>query len=68
MKKIIALLLSIFVVTLLLCGSHSSEAEAQPIMTLQCCDADNIVRCRLVNWTPLGNPCFCSGQGWGHAC
>lgn len=65
-KKLSALFAFVLVVSIF--SFPSQEVDAQPILTLQCCDSNNVVRCRLDNWTPLGNPCFCYQQGWGHAC
>lgn len=41
---------------------------AQVIYSINCCDGNAIIRCKLINWTPVGNACFCNGQGWGYAC
>jgi hypothetical protein len=41
---------------------------AQVIYSKKCCDSDAVVRCYLINWTPVGNSCFCPGQGYGYAC
>lgn len=43
------------------------DLQAVPV-TRQCCDSAGVIRCVLVNWTPLGNSCYCYGQGWGWAC
>lgn len=37
-------------------------------LTKSCCDGNGNVRCFLINWTPVGNDCYCYGQGWGFAC
>jgi len=41
---------------------------AQVIYSKKCCDSNAVVRCYLVNWTPVGNSCFCPNQGYGYAC
>ena len=66
MKKLFAIALMAFTATVFM--FPSSKVDAQPTHSLQCCDGNNVIRCRLGNWTPLGNPCFCPNQGWGHAC
>jgi hypothetical protein len=45
-----------------------SPAQAQVVYTVKCCDGAGVIRCQLQNWTPVGNACFCYGQGWGYAC
>lgn len=66
MKKLI----SILVVGMILVGvlAPSQPAEAQVLMSRKCCDVAGNVRCVLENWTPVGNACFCYGQGWGVTC
>jgi hypothetical protein len=46
----------------------SKPEPAQVIYSKKCCDSDAVVRCYLINWTPVGNACYCNGQGWGYAC
>ena len=46
----------------------NSSKVNQTIYSRKCCDAYNNVRCYLDNWTPVGDPCFCYYQGWGHSC
>lgn len=65
-KKIIGSLL-VFAV-LVAVASPSRNADAQVVYSRQCCDANAIVRCYLINYTPVGNACFCPGQGWGYTC
>ncbi|CAB4196871.1 hypothetical protein UFOVP1290_391 [uncultured Caudovirales phage] len=48
-------------------NSQSNKIE-QVLMSRKCCDDYNRVRCILGNWTPVGDPCFCYYQGWGHTC
>jgi hypothetical protein len=45
-----------------------NQSKVKILFSKQCCDGDNVVRCILINWTPLGDPCYCYGQGWGYAC
>jgi len=33
-----------------------------------CCDFYGNRRCALNDWYPVGNPCFCYGQGNGYVC
>jgi len=65
MKKII-------IVTLIGIGigilGASKDAGAQVLLSNRCCDTFNVVRCLQVNFTPVGGPCFCVGQGNGHTC
>jgi hypothetical protein len=65
MKKFIALILVSFV-GLSFVGVKSSEAQVP--YGARCCDAYGLARCGLVNPVPVGNPCFCPGQGWGYTC
>ena len=66
MKKVIGTLL-VFVIGIVVLAP-AKPAEAQVTYTLNCCDSSAVIRCTLINWTPVGNPCFCYGQGWGYAC
>lgn len=67
MKKLFAVLFVTFVGFMIFAPEQS--AEAQPVVVSnRCCDAWNNVRCIQVNFTPVGNPCFCNGQGYGHTC
>lgn len=66
MKKVFAGLFAVILGIIVI--APEQKAEAQVVYTRQCCDAGGAVRCLLVNWTPVGNPCFCYGQGWGNAC
>lgn len=66
MKKVICLLLTIVSLACIMAPSH--EAEAQIVYSRKCCDGNGVVRCILENWTPVGNPCFCYGQGSGWTC
>lgn len=45
-----------------------SVSAPQVLFSRKCCDGDGVVRCILVNWTPVGDPCFCYNQGWGYTC
>ncbi len=67
MKKVIC---SVLVGIIVACALSSSKpAEAQTvIVSNRCCDANNIIRCIQVNYTPIGGNCFCAGQGWGWTC
>lgn len=66
MKKLIGALMALAIGVAVI--APSAPAEAQVIIyTTACCDGGNYVRCA-INPTPVGNPCFCYGQGWGHAC
>jgi len=66
MKKLIGFVLALVIGIIVIAPVH--EAEAQVVYTRKCCDGNNNVRCVLENWTPVGNSCFCYGQGWGYAC
>lgn len=66
MKKLFSVLL--VVVAGIAFIAPVQTAEAQVIYGLQCCDSNAVIRCKLVNWTPVGNPCFCPGQGYGIVC
>lgn len=66
MKKLFGLLLALAVGVAVI--APSTPAEAQVVYSRQCCDGAGVVRCYLVNWTPVGNACFCPGQGWGTTC
>jgi hypothetical protein len=51
-----------------LIAAPAPEAEAQVVVYgAYCCDAGGIRRC-VINYTPIGNPCFCYNQGAGWAC
>lgn len=66
MKKIACVILTIAAIFAV--AAPEQKAEAQYITyTPYCCDGFGIVRCN-INATPVGNPCFCYGQGWGRAC
>lgn len=66
MKKII---LSLLVISGICIMGASKPAEAQVILTSnQCCDANNVVRCIQINFTPVGSACYCNYQGWGRTC
>lgn len=67
MKKVITFLITVSVV---FCIASSTEkpAEAQYVVySRYCCDGFGNVRC-VINPTPLGNPCYCYGQGAGYTC
>lgn len=66
MKKFISVLLILVIGVAVI--APTNDAEAQIIYSRKCCDNGGNVRCILENWTPLGNPCFCYGQGWGYTC
>lgn len=68
MKKFFGLAMFALLAFTLVSIQVPEEADAQPTHSKQCCDGYGIIRCRLINWTPLGNDCFCPGQGWGYAC
>lgn len=65
MKKVIGILLAAVIGLAVVAPTN---ADAQVIYTRKCCDASGAVRCILVNWTPVGDSCFCFGQGYGYAC
>jgi hypothetical protein len=44
------------------------KAEAQVVYSNRCCDSWNVIRCVQDNFTPVGYPCYCYGQGYGHTC
>lgn len=44
------------------------EKIEQVLMSLKCCDGTGTVRCILGAYTPVGNACYCYGQGWGYTC
>lgn len=67
MKKLFAILFVAFVGVATIVPEHNAEAQQVPL-TVKCCDGYGYVRCQLVNWTPVGNSCFCPNQGWGVAC
>lgn len=64
-KKIVGSLL--FLITLI-AVAMPVPAEAQVTVSRNCCDGNGVIRCTLVNWTPVGNACLCFGQGWGYVC
>lgn len=72
MKKIFAI---VFVAAMGLClfGSKA-DATVQPAPVNQvvygafCCDGSGIRRCEVVSAAPIGNGCFCPGQGYGFVC
>jgi hypothetical protein len=64
MKKIITVILAALAI---FAAAPSTSVEAQPVYVGYCCDGGGFRRC-VINPTPLGNPCFCYGQGWGYAC
>lgn len=67
MKKVISLFLVLGIVV----GATmtSKSVEAQPVVVSnRCCDNNGTIRCITSNYTPVGNPCFCYGQGWGTTC
>lgn len=66
MKKLIGALMALAIGVAVL--APAAPAEAQVVYTRNCCDGAGVIRCTLVNWTPVGNQCFCYGQGWGYAC
>jgi hypothetical protein len=69
MKKFFAFMIALFVVFIFTAPMFETPtAEAQVVYTRKCCDSSGTVRCILENWTPVTNPCFCYGQGWGYAC
>ena len=67
MKKFIGVLLALSVVGAVSLPERKADAQ-QVVYTRKCCDASGNVRCYTINWTPVGNDCFCYGQGWGYAC
>lgn len=64
MKKLVSVLIAAILAIAL---APTVEAQYRPLSRI-CCDVYDVPRCELENWTPIGNPCFCYGQGWGHAC
>jgi hypothetical protein len=68
MKKLVGLALAFVIGFVVVAPAYETEADAQVLLTLKCCDSYGNVRCVLQNWTPVGNNCFCYGQGWGYAC
>ena len=69
MKKILsALLASIPLLAVL--GTSEPPAQARPVVVLGafCRDGYAVRRCAPVSLTPVGNACFCSGQGRGRVC
>ena len=66
MKKIIVAILALAIGVVVL--APANKAEAQVVYTRGCCDLAGNLRCGLINWTPVGNACFCPGQGYGVAC
>ena len=65
MKKVFAGVFAVILGIMVIAPEHKAEAQ---VVTRQCCDANGVVRCMLINWTPVGNSCFCYGQGYGVAC
>lgn len=66
MKKLFATIFVLVIGFVIL--ASVSMVEAQPILvTNRCCDNSGVVRC-VINPTPVGNSCFCYGQGYGYAC
>lgn len=61
-------IVSLAILLISVISSTSDNAEAQVILSRKCCDNNGYVRCILVDWTPVGNPCFCYGQGYGTTC
>lgn len=66
MKKVIGALMALAIGVVVLAPTR--PAEAQVVYSRNCCDGNGVIRCYLVNWTPVGNGCFCPGQGWGVTC
>jgi hypothetical protein len=71
MKKVFAIA---FAAAMGLClfGTRA-DATVQPAPVNQvygafCCDGAGVHRCEIVNPTPVGNGCFCPGQGYGFVC
>ena len=51
----------------LIVATPTKEADAQVVLGAYCCDGGGVRRC-VIGLTPIGNACFCYGQGWGVAC
>jgi hypothetical protein len=77
MKKLIGLILFSALAFCMFGTTDTAQAAPVPgpkpvpeqvIYSRKCCDNSATVRCILVDWTPVGNPCFCYGQGWGYTC
>jgi hypothetical protein len=66
MKKLFGILLAAVIGVAVVLPEQ--KADAQVVYSRQCCDGNGVIRCYLVNWTPVGNSCFCPGQGWGYTC
>lgn len=73
MKKFISIVV-IGLLALCVFGTTTQAAPGpKPVVIEQplggyCCDAYGYRRCVLVYATPVGNPCFCNGLGWGNTC
>lgn len=65
MKKMMIAILAIAAGVCVFGTSH--KADAQPLGGW-CCDGYGYRRCTIVNPIPVGNPCFCPGQGYGTVC
>lgn len=67
MKKFFAVLM---VGVLAMCATIVEEqpAQAQVVVSNRCCDSAGNIRCVLGAFYPVGNGCFCYGQGYGWVC
>lgn len=67
MKKFISGLVVLAALVAFAAPEH--KAEAQVVYSYSCCDSAGNVRCLLNNGPfPIGNTCFCYGQGYGVVC
>lgn len=68
MKRKPTALTALIIAVVLFLAFVPEPASAQYIVyTQRCCDGAGYVRC-FINPTPVGNSCYCYGQGWGYAC
>ena len=66
MKKVFAALFAVAIGVVVFCPAQ--ESDAQVLLSRKCCDTGNNIRCFLDDWYPVGDGCFCPGQGVGHVC
>ena len=66
MKKVIASVLAALSIAAIALPEHKAEAQIV-LWSNRCCDSWGNVRC-IINPTPVGNGCFCYGQGTGFVC
>lgn len=68
MKKFISVVLFGAMAYCMFGVSVEKPAEAQVLYGAYCCDNSGWRRCMLDFPAPVGNTCFCRGQGYGWTC